>query len=278
MNSDKMKKAYPVSQQLETRIQNTLNNLPDKRPAKAFQKKRLVLVLTACLLLVGAGAIADSQWGILNYLRSMGEPTGDTSGLEGRVSPVQQTKTAYNTDVTISDAVFDGKRVAFSLEYRNKKPEEPVYIIVTESSVGAVPLQLETENDIPSHIWLPGIYFTDGMTQNGLFGTPQDAPQGKTLAVSITISVFKPLRPIQNLPPTEGEDGDDEKRQALIQQAYDEGFISLSDDHINLPNQEMLRLSQENGNKAPEIPEALTALGLMERQDLKFDFNLESSL
>ncbi len=275
MNSDNMKKAYPVSQHLETRIQNTLISLPDKRPVKIIRKKRLVVALAVCLLLVGAVAIADDQWGILNYLRTMGEPTGDTSGLEGRVTPVRQTQTAYNTDVTISDAVFDGKRVAFSLEYQNKKPEEPVYIVVTESTVSGTPLCLETENDTPSHIWLPGIYFTEGVTQNGLFGTPQEVPQRKTLAVTVTVSVFKPLKPIQNLPPTKGEEGDDAVRQADIQQAYEEGFISLSDDHINLPDKEMARLARENGGIAPEIPEALTALGLMARQDLTFDFTLK---
>lgn len=273
MNSEKLKEAYPISPNLEARLQHTLGSLPDKGIAPKPIKKRLALILTACLILVGAAAIADSQWGILGYLRTMGEPTGDTKNLDDLVIPVRQTQSAFNTDVTISDAVFDGTRVAFSLEYRNNKLAEPVYIIVTGATVDGLPLLLETVNDTPSYIWLPGIYFTDGVTHNGLFGTPKEAREGKALAVSVTVSLFKPLRPIKNLPPTQGE-GDDEGRQADIQRAYDQGFISLSEEHINLPGGEMIKLARENGGTAPDLSEALTALGLMERMDLTFDFSL----
>lgn len=276
MNSEKMKKAYPLSPYLEARLQNTLNSLPDQQPAGNPLKKRLALILTACLLLIGMVAIADSQWGILSYLRSMNEPTGDTKNLSSLVTSIHQTQTAYHTDVSISDAVFDGKKLAFSLEYKNNKLTEPVYIIVTDATVDDLPLRLETENDTPSHIWLPGIYFTNGYTQNGLFGTPQEASKQKTMTVSITVSLFKPLRPIKQLPLMEGE-GDEVDRQADIQQAYDEGYISLSEDHINLPDKEMGELARKNGGIAPDISDALTALGLMERKDLTFVFTLNSS-
>lgn len=276
MNSEKMKQAYPISAHLDDRLQNTFSRLPERRAAGRPAKKRLTLILTACLMLAGAAALADSQWGILNYLRSMGEPTGDSRGLDERVTAVRQTRSAYNTEVTISDAVFDGSRMAFALEYKNSRPEEPVYIIVTGAGVNGSPLRLETENDTPSHIWLPGMYFTEGHTQNGLFGTPGDIPEGETLAVSVAVSVFKPLRPIKNLPAEEGG-GDDAGRMAEIERAYEEGFISLSEDHINLPEQAVRELAQKNGGQEPDIPEILTALGLMERKDLNFAFSLKNA-
>lgn len=276
MNSEKMKKAYPVSSRLEVRLRGVLSGLPEKRPAGARMKKRAAAIALACLVLAGAAALADSQWGILNYLRLMGEPTGDTGNLDSAVTPVRQTRTAYHTDVTISDAVFDGRRVAFALEYRNSKPAEPVYIIVTAASVNGSPLRLETENDTPDYIWLPGLYFPEGHTQNGLFGTPGEFPAGRALAVSVTVSVFKPLRPVKNLPAEEGE-GDDAGRMAEIERAYEEGFISLSEDHINLPEKAVQELAAKNGGRAPDIPEALTALDLMEREDLTFDFSLKNT-
>lgn len=276
MNSEKMKQAYPVSAQLDDRLQNTFSRLPERHMAGRPAKKRLALILTACLMLAGAAALADSQWGILNYLRQVGEPTGDSRGLDERVTEVRQTRSAFNTDVTISDAVFDGSRVAFALEYKNNKPAEPVYLIVTGAGVNGSPLRLETENDTPSHIWLPGMYFTEGYTQNGLFGTPGEIPKGETLAVSVTVSVFKPLRPIKNLSVTEGE-GDDAGRMAEIERAYEEGFISLSEDHINLPEQAVRELAKKNGGQEPDLPEILTALKLMERKDLNFAFCLKNA-
>jgi len=276
MNSDQMKKAYRTPKHLEARLKDTLAGLPEKSPKQSF-KKRVPAIALACLLVVTAAAIADSQWGILDYLRSMGEPTGDTRGLDERVEQVSQTQTGYNTEVTITDALFKKRVPAIALEYKNQTPDQPVYVIVTRFTADGEPITLETENDTPDYIWLPGIYYPEGHTRNALFGTPKTTPQNQNIAVSLTVSLFKPLRPVVNLSLEEGEQGDSPRYQAAIQQAYEEGNLSLTGgDHINLPEQETRRLAQENGGISLDMPETLTALGLMERRDLRFDFTLKN--
>lgn len=275
MKSDKMKQAYPLPAELTDTLKKRLDTLPERQKSSAF-RRRLPALALALLLMIGAVALADSQWGILQYLRSMGEPTGDTQGLDDKVTSVSQSKTAFNTRVSILDAVFDGQRIAFSLEYQNTRLDEPVYLTLTGFTAGGQSVRIQTENDTPDHIWLPGIYWTEGHTQNGLFGQTQEKPAPGPLPVSLTVSVFKPLKPIHQITPMEGE-GDGEGYQPQIKKAYEEGFLPVIEDSVALPQDVMTDLAAKRGGVFPELQEALPELGLMTREDLRFDFTLTVS-
>ena len=269
MKPEDMKMAYPLPPELDLAVRHRLNTLPEKKQASAFRRRLPALVL-ASLLLIGAVALADSQWGILQYLRNMGEPTGDIQGLETQVTKVAQQQTAFNTQVSIADAVFAGQRIALSLQYENTKPEKPVYLVVTGLTANDQPVRMETENDTPNHIWLPGIYFTEGHTKNGQFGTPQGPVSPGALPVSVSVSVFKPIKPVRQIKHSEFS----LENREVFQQAYDAGFLPVIQDHIQIPEEVMTALAARHEGKDLNLEEALVELGLMARQDLLFDFTL----
>lgn len=207
-----IERAYPLPDGFLQRTQRTLSALQQQKEFP-IMKKRLTFAAALSVLLLGiTGALALTQWGVLDFLFH-GTQRDD---LQAYTQKLDLTKTVDDVRLTIDSAFYDGETFAMDWTIENTNPDRPVFLQVDAFSVGEHRLRTDGNDSFDSQ-WLPGVFGQDGTMQDGERMTlPVEKLQGDTQPVQMRVGIYRPTKPLYWLPSQyTGEDLDEAAQDAL---------------------------------------------------------------
>lgn len=175
---------------------------------------RLALPLLVAVLVLSAGALADSPLKVLSFLS-----IADKSEAAALAQPVKESATNGQVSVAVDSALFDGVMLAFDWTLTNAQPDKPAFLQAEGFTINGVKAEIDSTDSFDG-VWLD---------ENDEQGTMQDGenidlPEGVTgdvLHVSLTVGVYYPNAPIYRM---------DQYDEALARQKLAEGFFVIAEE------------------------------------------------
>lgn len=206
-----------------------------------MKQRRIGFVLTlAALMVVLTGALALTQWGVLDFLF----PGTARDELAGLTQKVDQVFNKGQVELKVDSAFYDGETFAMDWTIHNMKPQEAVYVQVEAFTLGGVPLTTDGSDSFAAQ-WLPGMFAREGGMQDGeRIALPLDSLTGDTQAVLMDIGIYRPTKPIFRLPEDAGEmdeeeqDRQREERLLIAKEKMQEGYLVLWEDLFAITDQQ----------------------------------------
>ena len=237
-----IERAYPLPEGYRDRTQRTLSALQQVKE-QPIMKKRLTFALALAVLLLGiTGALAITQWGVLDFL-FQGTQRED---LQPYTRKLALTNTADDIRMTIDSAFYDGETFAMDWTVENTSPDRPAFLHVDDFTVG--PKRVHTDGNDSFHgQWLPGVFGQDGTMQDGeRMSLPVEQLSGDTQHVRMRVGIYRPAKPLYWLPTQYKEEELDEAAQdarrleyaKTAQEKMAEGYLVLWDDTFAIPDAE----------------------------------------
>ena len=228
---DALKRAYPLPENYRQGLNQTLQAMQTKE--EPMKHKRVLVIAVATILALGlAGALALSEWGVLDFLF----PGTDRSDLESLTQKVVIEEKVDSVQINVDSAYYDGEVFGMDWTIRNTQPDTPVFVHVDEFTVGGKTLWTDGTDSFHAQ-WLPGMFAPEGTMQDGeRLSLPIEELDGDRQAVRMVIGTYRLHQPIFRLPnglPDLDEQQQDEERQQnaeLALEKMEEGYQVLWED------------------------------------------------
>lgn len=175
-------------------------------------KKALSLLLALLVLMVlSAGALADSSWNVLPFLSIADRP--EAAAL---AQPVNGSATDGQVSIAVDSALFDGVNLAFDWTVTNAEPDKPAFLQVDDFTINGIKTAADNTDSFDG-MWLDE-NDEQGTSRNGENIELPEGVTGDTLHVSLTVGVYYPNAPIYRM---------DKYDEALAKQKLAEGFFVI---------------------------------------------------
>lgn len=174
---------------------------------------RFASLLLAAMLVLSAGALADSSWNVLAFLSFADKP--EAAAL---AQPVNRSATDGQVSIAVDSALYDGVMLAFDWTLTNAEPEKPAFLQVEDFTINGVKAKTDDTN-IFDGVWLDD-NDEQGTMQDGENIDLPDGVTGDTLHVSLTAGVYYPNAPVYRM---------DTYDEALARQKLAEGFFVIAE-------------------------------------------------
>lgn len=183
-----------------------------------IHKKRLILLLTAFLILMTTIAVALEGWDVLSFLRIRSD-----GGARGLVEPVTVETSAADCSIRVESAVTDGTWLAFDWTVENHIPSRHVYMQVDSFTGNGMPLFVDGTDDFHCQ-WFPG-WCNEGMMQDGELVLLPDGITGDTLHVEMVVGLYMPVDPVYEMAEFDAELAREKQQEGYYIIAGGDGFV-----------------------------------------------------
>lgn len=271
-----LKRAYPLPEGYRQGLRQAMDALRAKEEPMTH-KRALVAVVILVLALGLAGAVALSEWGVLEFLFQ----GADRSDLESLTQQVAIEEKSGSVQINVDSAYYDGEVFGMDWTIRNTRPETPVFVHVDEFTVGGKTLWTDGTDGFHAQ-WLPGMFAPEGTMQDGeRLSLPIEELQGDQQAVRMVIGIYRLHQPIFRLPdglPDLDEQQQAEERQQnaeLALKKMEEGYQVLWEDAFAVRDPEAEHgVSYQIGNITNILPsDAYTRTEIV----ITFDLDLKNA-
>ncbi len=198
--------------------QRVLSAAQEGRKGMMIKKNKLILLLTALLILLTTIAVALEDWDVLAFLR-----IGSDSGAGDLVEPVTVETSAADCSIRIESAVTDGTWLAFDWTVENHIPSRHVYMQVDSFTGNGMPLFVDGTDDFHCQ-WFPG-WCNEGTMKDGELVLLPEGITGDTLHVEMVVGLYMPVDPVYEMAEFDAELAREKLKEGYYIIAGGDGFV-----------------------------------------------------
>ena len=198
--------------------QRVLAAAHEGRKGIVIRKSKLILLLTALLILMTTIAVALEYWDVLSFLRIRSD-----GGANGLVESVTVENSAADCSIRVESAVTDGTWLAFDWTVENHVPSRHVYMQVDSFTGNGMPLFIDGTDDFHCQ-WFPG-WCNEGMMQDGELVLLPEGITGDTLHVEMVVGLYIPVNPVYEIAVFDSEHARQKQQEGYYVIVGGDGFV-----------------------------------------------------
>lgn len=182
----------PAPEELESRIYSFLSGLPEKEEKSNVKKKASLAFVLAAVLVVAMAATAAA--GLIDWNAVIGIYGHEKPEMNGMVTTVNKSASAFGTTLSVSSALTDGRTLAFDWTLEAKEEELPLFVTTSQLLVNGVHYITEFGGGL-YRVWLqPGETVRQSSEVVELF--EQRMQPGEQMHVEWTVRIAQPKKTI----------------------------------------------------------------------------------